>query len=91
MLDKVWIIPALPALGFLLTLFFGKRLGPSRAHYIGIPIVGVAFVLSLVTAGQWMARDGATNERGAVSDIQQSCSRKRPQSPRVRWAPRVPQ
>jgi len=75
MLDKVWIIPALPALGFLLTLCFGKRLGPSRAHFIGIPIVGVAFVLALVTAGQWMARDGALDERGAVSDIQQSCSR----------------
>ena len=75
MLDKVWIIPALPALSFLLILFFGKRLGPSRAHYIGVPMVGIAFALALVTAGQWLARDGAATTAESVSDIASECSR----------------
>ena len=58
-LTHAWIIPALPALGFVLTLLFGKRvLGPQRAHLIGVPLVGVAFVLALLTAGAWIQHSG---------------------------------
>ena len=56
LLTHAWIIPALPALGFVLTLLFGKRiLGPARAHWIGIPLVAVAFALSIGTAGAWIS------------------------------------
>ena len=44
MADKVWIIPALPALSFLLTLAFGKRT-PGKGHFFGLAAVGIAFVL----------------------------------------------
>ena len=47
-LTHAWIIPALPALGFVLILLFGKRfLGPTRAHWIGVPLIAIAFVLAI--------------------------------------------
>jgi NADH-quinone oxidoreductase subunit L len=54
-LDYAWIIPALPAVSFLLILFFGKRM-PLRGAEIGIGAVGTAFVLSVVAAFQWIDR-----------------------------------
>lgn len=47
-----WIVPALMALSFLLTLFFGKRM-PRKGAEIGIFFIGTAFVFSLLTAGSW--------------------------------------
>ncbi len=55
MLDYAWIIPALPAVSFLLILFFGKRM-PLRGAEIGIGAVGTSFVLSVVAAFQWIDR-----------------------------------
>ncbi len=55
MLDSVWIVVALPALSFLVILFFGKRL-PKGGAWIGIGAVGASFVLSCVTAAQWISR-----------------------------------
>ncbi len=60
MLDYAWIIPALPAVSFLLILFFGKRM-PLRGAEIGIGAVGASFVLSVVAVFQWIDRvDNAT-------------------------------
>jgi NADH-quinone oxidoreductase subunit L len=53
MLDAVWIVPALPAASFLVILFFGKRL-PKKGAGIGIAAVGASFVLSCITAAQWI-------------------------------------
>ena len=55
MLDAAWIIPFIPALSFVLILFFGKRM-PRKGSEIGIVAVGVSFVLSCVTAVQWIHR-----------------------------------
>ena len=55
MLDYVWIIPALPAVSFLLILFFGKKM-PLRGAEIGIGAVGTSFVLSVVAVFQWIDR-----------------------------------
>ena len=55
MLDAVWIIPALPAASFLVILFFGKRM-PKKGAWIGIAAVGASFVLSCITAAQWIER-----------------------------------
>ena len=55
MLDYAWIIPALPAVSFLLILFFGKRM-PLRGAEIGVGAVGASFVLSIVAAIQWIDR-----------------------------------
>ena len=58
MLDAVWIVPALPAASFLVILFFGKRL-PKKGSWIGIAAVGASFVLSCITAAQWIERVNA--------------------------------
>ena len=53
MLDYAWIIPAIPALSFVLILFFGKKL-PKHGSEIGITALAVSFVLACVTAVQWI-------------------------------------
>ena len=58
MLDAAWIVPALPAASFLVILFFGKRL-PKKGAGVGILAVGASFVLSCVTAAQWIDRVNA--------------------------------
>ncbi len=76
-LTHAWLIPALPALSFVLILVFGKKfLGPTRAHYIGIPFVLAAFVLSLLTAGAWISRsnDHVETEAAAMSGVDAKCS-----------------
>jgi NADH-quinone oxidoreductase subunit L len=55
MLEAVWIIPALPAVSFVVILFFGKRL-PKKGAEVIIAAVGAAFVLSCVTAVEWISR-----------------------------------
>jgi NADH-quinone oxidoreductase subunit L len=54
-LNNGWIIPAIPAVSFLLILFFGKRL-PRKGSEIGILAVGASFVLSCVAVYQWIDR-----------------------------------
>ena len=44
MLTHAWLIPAIPALSFVLILFFGKKL-PRGGSEIGIAAVAIAFVL----------------------------------------------
>ncbi len=48
MIDLVWLIPALPLLGFLTILVLGRRLGDPKAGYLAAAMVGGAF---LVTVG----------------------------------------
>jgi len=48
MLDLVWLIPALPLLGFLCILVFGRELGDPGAGYFATAMVGGSF---LVTVG----------------------------------------
>ncbi len=77
-LTHAWIIPALPAAGFLLTLLFAKRtLGPARAHWIGLPLVAIAFIMALLTAGAWYhhsTHDIPKNATIAYASVQPSCS-----------------
>ena len=48
MLDVVWLVPALPLLGFLVILVFGRRLGDPRAGWFATAMVAASF---LVTVG----------------------------------------
>lgn len=65
MLENAFLIPLIPALSFLLILAFGKRIrGGQGAHLIGIPALGVTWILSLVTAYQWVTRVNDANEGG---------------------------
>jgi len=52
-LENAWIIPLLPAISFLLILFFGKRM-PNKGAEIGITAVGVSFVLAIITGVAWV-------------------------------------
>ncbi|MEY2582711.1 MAG: NADH-quinone oxidoreductase subunit [Ilumatobacteraceae bacterium] len=47
MLDVVWLIPALPLAGFVLILFFGRRLGDPKAGYLATLMCGAAFVVTV--------------------------------------------
>ena|SRR5688572_32998196 len=55
MLAYVWLIPAIPALSFVLILAFGKRL-PRGGSEIGIAAVALCFVLALGTGVGWIQR-----------------------------------
>ena len=65
MLESAWIIPALPAVSFVIILFFGKRL-PKKGAEVIIAAIGAAFVLSCVTAVEWINRvnDANSGEHG---------------------------
>src|SRR3954447_25436676 len=56
MLRNAWLIPLIPALSFFVILFFGKRL-PRKGSEIGIGALGIAFVLALVCAAQWIGKE----------------------------------
>jgi NADH-quinone oxidoreductase subunit L len=48
LLDLIWIVPALPLLGAVVLLLFGKRIGEPIAGWIATALVGLAFVASVV-------------------------------------------
>jgi NADH-quinone oxidoreductase subunit L len=64
-LTNAWIIPALPAVSFVLILLIGKRL-PGKGAGVGIAAVGVAFALSIVAAIQWIHRAETIEKPGAL-------------------------
>ena len=47
MVSSVWLIPALPLLGFVLLLVFGSRLGEPWAGWLGTLMVGGAFAVAV--------------------------------------------
>lgn len=55
MVELVWLIPALPLVGFLVLLFFGSRLGEPIAGWLGTAMVAAAFLVSLVV---WIGLTG---------------------------------
>ena len=46
--EYLWLIPALPLLGFLLNGLLGKRLGKGFVTLVGPGVVGLAFVFSVL-------------------------------------------
>jgi NADH-quinone oxidoreductase subunit L len=57
MLENAFLIPLIPAISFVVLLFFGKKvIGKDNVHWVGIGAVGVIWVLSLVAAFQWTQR-----------------------------------
>ena len=66
-LENAWIIALLPAISFVLILFFGKRM-PKKGSEIGIAAVAIAFVLAVLTAGQWINQVDTADERVPKED-----------------------
>ncbi|MDE0874312.1 MAG: NADH-quinone oxidoreductase subunit L [Acidimicrobiales bacterium] len=57
MLENAFLIPLIPAISFVVILFFGKRfIGTNRVHIVGITALGLVWVLSAVAAFQWTQR-----------------------------------
>ncbi|MGI8983937.1 MAG: NADH-quinone oxidoreductase subunit L [Acidimicrobiales bacterium] len=56
MLDKAWLIPLIPAISFVVILFFGKRL-PKKGAEVGIAALTASFVISLLGALEWIGKD----------------------------------
>jgi NADH-quinone oxidoreductase subunit L len=55
-LRNAWIIPAIPVASFWVILLFGKRL-PKKGSEVGVAALAIAFALSCLTFGAWIARD----------------------------------
>ena len=61
MIDVVWLIPALPLVGFVVLVLFGRRLGEPAAGWFAFLMPAAAFV---VTLGVWL--DLLSKERRAA-------------------------
>jgi len=48
LLDLIWIVPALPALGAAILLLFGRRLGEPKAGWLATGLMALSFVWSVV-------------------------------------------
>jgi len=48
MVELVWLIPALPLVGFLVLVFFGRRLGEPVAGWLGTVTVSLSFLVAVV-------------------------------------------
>ena len=66
-LEKAWIIPALPAISFVLILFFGKRMKYKGAEF-GIISIAVAFIFAICCVGQWI---GQVNNADSYTEKQE--------------------
>jgi NADH-quinone oxidoreductase subunit L len=66
-LRNAWIIPLIPAVSFLLILFFGKRM-PRGGSEIGIAAVGAAFLLAVITGVAWIDHRDNYEAAGHSSD-----------------------
>ncbi len=48
MLDYVWLIPAFPAIGFMINGFFGRSLGKKVISWVGPSAIGLSFLTSIL-------------------------------------------
>ena len=54
MLELLWLIPALPAAGFVLLVLLNRRLGRAGAAWIGAGSVGLSAVVALLVCGSFI-------------------------------------
>src|SRR3954447_4551727 len=62
-LDHAWLVPAVPAASFLVILLFGKRL-PRQGSEVGVPAIGLSFILAVGVLVQWIHRVNDANGVG---------------------------
>lgn len=67
-LEHGWLIPLVPAIGFLLIIAVGKRL-PLKGSEIGIASMAAALVLSVGAGIQWIQRVGDAGDHSAFGRI----------------------
>ncbi|MGH9042299.1 MAG: NADH-quinone oxidoreductase subunit L [Acidimicrobiia bacterium] len=52
--DVSWLIPLIPAVSYVVILFFGKRL-PKKGAESGLVAVGISFVLAVLVGIEWIS------------------------------------
>lgn len=52
-LENAWLIALLPAISFVLILFFGKKM-PFKGAEFGITAVSISFILAILTGAAWI-------------------------------------
>lgn len=67
-LENAWLVPAFPALSFLVILFFGKRF-PKGGSEVGIAAVALSFVFAVVAGIQWIGQVNSAGEEAAVDAV----------------------
>jgi NADH-quinone oxidoreductase subunit L len=67
MTSLITLIPAFPLLGFLLLVFFGSKLSRKIAGYIGAGSVGIAAILTIIAAINFMSSLPGTTSYSAVA------------------------
>ncbi len=65
MLSNAWLIPLIPAVGFLVVLLVGKHL-PRKGSEVAITAVGASFVLACIVLVQWIQRVNDHESSGAL-------------------------
>jgi NADH-quinone oxidoreductase subunit L len=58
-LDLAWVIPTLPAIGAVVLLLFGKRIGEPRAGWLATVLMALSFVASVIAFGALFSLDEA--------------------------------
>ena len=48
MIEALWLVIALPLVGFTINLFFGKRIGQPLAGWVAFGFVALAWIVALV-------------------------------------------
>ncbi len=61
MYNLLWLIPALPFLGFIILAIFGKRLGTKISSFIGVGSVGISAILTLLIGFQFLTTPPANH------------------------------
>ncbi len=67
-LENSWLIPIIPAIGFALIIFFGKRL-PMKGSEIGVVSMLASLAMSAGSAYQWIQRVGSAAEGQFVEPV----------------------
>ena len=65
MLSNAWLIPLIPAVGFVVVLLVGKHL-PRKGSDVAIAAVGASFVLACIALVQWIQRVNDHGSSGAL-------------------------
>jgi NADH-quinone oxidoreductase subunit L len=65
MLSNAWLIPLIPAVGFVVVLLVGKRL-PRKGSEVAITAVGASFVMACIVLVQWIQRVNDHEGSGAL-------------------------
>ena len=63
MVELVWLIPALPLIGFVVLLLAGKLLGEPRAGWIATTAAGASFLVTLMVFVGLLGRDSHSGGR----------------------------